>query len=175
MKRITYCCFYKVLSFLSNHFDNRYLTKYKVLLGTTLLVLTNVCQAQGNMDDRLCYAAMPINKQTNIILEPNKEDTTIYLVVEEMPEFPGGVDSLMKYIERNVRYPSGEVCVSGRVTVSFVIEKDGSIGRAEILRGIDAWFDKEALRVVRSMPEWKPGKQRGREVRVKYTMPVRFR
>ena len=115
-----------------------------------------------------CYSVV-------VDIDPNVVDTAVYVIVEEMPEFPGGADSLMRYIERNVKYPSGEVCVSGRVVVSFIVEKDGSIGEPKVVRSVEVLLDKEALEVVRNMPKWKPGKQNGKEVRVKYTMPIRFK
>lgn len=102
---------------------------------------------------------------------------SIYQVVEEMPEFPGGMSALMEYIKTNIRYPetSRKNGVQGRVIVQFVVTKDGSIEQARVVRNINLELDEEALRVIRSMPRWKPGKQRGRIVKVKFTVPVTFR
>jgi len=100
----------------------------------------------------------------------------VFFVVEDMPEFPGGDKELRNYIANTVKYPEDAVKrkVQGKVYVSFVVEKDGSIGDAKIARGVDPSLDKEALRVVNSLPTWKPGKQRGTLVRVAYTVPISF-
>ena len=94
-----------------------------------------------------------------------------------MPEFPGGELSLMKWIAENVSYPvvAAENGVEGLVACSFVVNTDGSICDIEVLRSIDPLLDKEAVRVLERMPNWKPGMQQGKNVRVKYTIPVRFR
>ena len=105
---------------------------------------------------------------------PNKE---IFDQAETMPEFPGGVEKLMEYVAMNVRYPKDaeEKSIQGRVIATFVIEKDGSITGAKIVRSIDPALDAEALRVINGMPNWKPGTQKGEPVRVKYTIPISFR
>ncbi|MEI3155914.1 MAG: energy transducer TonB [Odoribacter sp.] len=104
------------------------------------------------------------------------EDTgeaQIFQVVEDMPAFPGNVT---KWISKNVKYPvlAMENGIQGKVFVQFVIEKDGSITDVKVSRGVDASLDKEAVRVVKAMPKWKPGKQRGKPVRVSYTLPIFF-
>lgn len=98
-------------------------------------------------------------------------------VVEEMPSFPGGNGAMMSYIASNMEYPANarESMIQGRVIVSFVIECDGSISDVRVARSVDPMLDREAMRVVKSMPKWKPGKQNGSAVRVKYTVPVVFR
>lgn len=108
--------------------------------------------------------------------EPSEQE--IFQVVEEMPEYPdGGQAGLLAFLSKNIRYPAiaQENGTQGRVTVQFVVNTDGSIVDATVLRGVDPYLDKEALRVVNSMPKWKPGKQRGKPVRVRYTVPVMFR
>ena len=107
--------------------------------------------------------------------EEEPEEQTIFEVVEQMPEFPnGGMAGLMQYLSK---YPTiaQENGTQGRVTVQFVVNRDGSIVDAKVLRGVDPYLDKEAIRVISSMPKWKPGMQRGKAVRVKYTVPVMFR
>lgn len=101
----------------------------------------------------------------------------IFTVVEEMPEFPGGNAELLKYLAKSIKYPviAQENGIQGRVICAFVVNRDGGIVDAEVLRGVDPSLDKEALRVIMAMPKWKPGKQRGKPVRVKYTVPVTFR
>ena len=110
--------------------------------------------------------------------EEEPEEQTIFEVVEQMPEFPnGGMAGLMQYLSKNIKYPTiaQENGTQGRVTVQFVVNRDGSIVDAKVLRGVDPYLDKEAIRVISSMPKWKPGMQRGKAVHVKYTVPVMFR
>lgn len=106
-------------------------------------------------------------------------DTTKVLdgVVEQMPSFPGGDKKLMEYLSENIRYPKelAETCIQGRVIVSFLVEKDGSISDVKVLKSLDPLLDKEALRVVSGMPKWIPGRQNGVAVRVRYIIPVNFR
>ena len=103
--------------------------------------------------------------------------TKVFDVVEEMPSFPGGQGALMSYLASNIKYPvvAQENGVQGRVIVSFVVERDVSISDVRVARSVDPSLDREAQRVVKSMPRWKPGKQNGSAVRVKYTVPVVFR
>jgi periplasmic protein TonB len=100
----------------------------------------------------------------------------VFFIVEDMPEFPGGDQALHKYLAESVKYPviAQENGIQGRVYVKFVVNTDGSITDVEIARGVDPSLDREALRVVRDMPKWKPGKQRGKPVRVSYTVPINF-
>ncbi|MDD2256412.1 MAG: energy transducer TonB [Bacteroidales bacterium] len=104
-------------------------------------------------------------------------DDEIFAVVEEMPSFPGGDAALMSYISKSIKYPSiaQENGIQGRVICTFVINRDGKVTNAEVIRSVDPSLDKEALRVINNMPAWKPGKQRGKPVRVKYTLPIVFR
>lgn len=102
----------------------------------------------------------------------------VYEVVEKMPEFPdGGMSGLMKYLSANIRYPEAahKAGTQGRVTVQFVVSKDGSIGDVKVIRGVDPTLDAEAIRVISGMPKWKPGTQKGEPVNVRYTVPVMFR
>lgn len=117
-------------------------------------------------------------KYTPVAVEEEvEEEQQIFEVVEEAPEFPGGMGALMKFLGSNIKYPTiaQENGVQGRVIVQFVVNKDGSIVDAKVMRSVDPYLDKEALRVVSSMPKWKPGKQRGKAVRCRYTVPVMFR
>jgi protein TonB len=106
------------------------------------------------------------------------EDTTStpYAVVEQMPEFPGGEAALQRYLHNSVKYPNiaMENGIQGKVYVGFVVERNGSISNVRIARGVDASLDKEAMRVVRLMPKWIPGKQNGEPVRVSFTAPINF-
>ena len=104
-------------------------------------------------------------------------DNTIHDVAEQMPSFPGGQAAMMNYVSKSIRYPAvaEESGIQGRVIVSFVVEKDGSISGAKVVKGLDPSLDKEALRIIRSMPRWTPGRQGGKPVRVKYSVPITFR
>ena len=106
-----------------------------------------------------------------------EEDQVIFQVVETMPSFPGGDADLFKFLSNNVKYPviAQENGIQGRVICQFVVNKDGSIVDVEVVRAVDPSLDKEAIRVIKSMPKWSPGKQRGKSVRVKYTLPVNFK
>ena len=116
-------------------------------------------------------------KETVAQPEPKPEVEKVFEVVEQMPSFPGGDKALLEYLSNNIKYPvvAQENGVQGRVVVSFVVEKDGSITDVKVVRSVDPSLDKEAARVVKSMPRWIPGKQNGSAVRVKYTVPVTFR
>ena len=96
-------------------------------------------------------------------------------VSETMPEFPGGNTALMSFIQQNIQYPDPDICITGKVIVQFIISTDGNITNAKIVRGVHPKFDKEALRVVKLMPKWKPGTQKGKPVAMEYTIPVSFR
>ena len=122
------------------------------------------------------------NTDTVVIAPPvqveEEEEEVVFVIVETMPEFPGGQQALFKYLSENVKYPAiaQENGIQGRVICQFVVNKDGAIVDVEVVRsGGDPSLDKEAVRVIKSMPKWKPGKQRGKAVRVKYTVPVNFR
>ena len=129
-------------------------------------------QASDETDKAVEVKYVPVEVE-----EEEVEEQQIFQVVEEMPEFPGGMGECMKWLGKNMKYPtiSQENGVQGRVIVQFVVNRDGSIVDAVVARGVDPYLDKEALRVVGLMPKWKPGKQRGKAVRVKYTLPVMFR
>ena len=125
------------------------------------------------------------DKETEVVIAApveapveEEEEEVVFVVVESMPEFPGGQQALFKYLSENVKYPviAQENGIQGRVICQFVVNKDGSIVDVEVVRsGGDPSLDKEAIRVIKSMPKWKPGKQRGKAVRVKYTVPVNFK
>ena len=105
------------------------------------------------------------------------QEKVIFQVVEEMPQFPGGMGEAMKFLAKNMKYPvaAQQAKIEGRVIVQFVVEKDGSVSDVKVMRGVNSELDAEAIRVVSMMPKWIPGKQRGKAVAVKYTMPIMFR
>ena len=111
------------------------------------------------------------------VVDEEVVEQEIFKIVEEMPSFPGGEAKLMEYVGKNIKYPqiARETGIQGRVFVNFVVEPDGSVSNVTVLRGIGGGCDEEAMRVVKNMPKWKPGKQRGKAVRVQYMLPVNFR
>ncbi|MCQ2340007.1 MAG: energy transducer TonB [Paludibacteraceae bacterium] len=111
------------------------------------------------------------------IKEEEEEENVVFVIVEKQPEFPGGTQAMMKYLSENIKYPmiAQENGIQGRVICQFVVNKDGSIVDIQVVRSVDPSLDKEAIRVIKSMPKWKPGMQRGKAVRVKFTLPVVFR
>ena len=135
-------------------------------------VADNVSTVGEDMDTTHKIVWIPPVVETEVV-----DEDVIVDVAEIMPEFPGGTAALMKYLGTNIKYPtiSQEMGSAGRVIVQFVVDKDGSISNPEVVRGVDAYLDKEAIRVISSMPKWRPGVQNGKKVRVKYTVPVVFR
>ncbi len=112
-----------------------------------------------------------------VVEEEEESAQQIFTVVEKMPLFPGGEGKMMEFLYKNIKYPviAQENGIQGRVICTFVVNRDGTIVDAEVVRGVDASLDREALRVINTMPKWQPGEQRGKPVRVKYTLPVQFR
>jgi protein TonB len=109
--------------------------------------------------------------------EEEEEEQVIHIRVEKMPEFPCGQEALNRYLVRNIKYPllAQENGIQGRVVCQFVVNSDGSIVDISVVRGVEESLDKEAIRVIQSMPKWTPGRQGGKSVRVKYTLPIRFK
>ena len=119
-----------------------------------------------------------INENMNIVVEELPEEETIYNVVEDQPEFPGGMQALMKYLKDNIKYPSisRNNGSQGTALMAFTVNSDGSIQGIEVIKSSgDMYLDKEAVRVVGQMPKWSPGKQAGKAVRCWFTLPVMFR
>ena len=137
-----------------------------VPLAAALLIASNISCISSEKQEEIS------EKQ-----ESRAAEGEVFQVVEEMPEFPGGMGECMKWLGQNIKYPAEakEKGVQGRVIVQFVVEKDGTIVNAKVVRGVDPDLDAEALRVVNQSPKWKPGKQKGEAVRVKYTLPIMFK
>ena len=114
-----------------------------------------------------------VNAQKTVVAEKNQQ---VFDVVEQMPEYPGGMQALFEYLSQNVKYPEDaeKQKVEGRVIATFVVETDGSISNVEVVRPVFPSLDAEAVRVLSGMPKWKPGMQSGKVVRVKYTVPINF-
>lgn len=128
-----------------------------------------IMDTEMSQDDIVDFSNMVFEEET-------RDEGEIFMIVEEMPEFPGGTEALQKYLAQSVRFPviAQENGIQGRVYIQFVINQNGEVTNATILRGVDPSLDREALRVVEAMPKWKPGKQRNRPVRVSYTVPINF-
>ncbi|MCK9168078.1 MAG: energy transducer TonB [Bacteroidales bacterium] len=146
---------------------------------TTVL---NIVEDDVEIEDELIIdveADEALEIEEYIPIEVEEEEVVeeeIFLVVENQPEFPGGEAARLKYLSENIEYPqmAKESGIQGIVFVTFVVEPNGSISNVAILRGIGGGCDEEAVRVVQNMPSWKPGKQRGRPVRVRFNMPIKF-
>lgn len=137
-----------------------------------LILLNTQCDnPKSNAETNVSKEQVPVEKSEGQVCD------TIYNVAETMPQFPGGPNELMKYLSENTKYPESAKAnkIEGRVFVSFVIEKDGSVTNAEVMRGIGKECDAEALRVVSSMPKWQPGTQSGEAVRCRFTVPFIFK
>ena len=135
-------------------------------------IAISIADVQGT-DEEAGLDVAELDENQAITQEVEEE---IFAIVEQMPEFPGGEVALRKWIVANIKYPviATENGVQGKVYVQFVVDKDGSISNARVARSVDPSLDKEALRVVNSLPKWNPGKQRGKPVRVSYTVPINF-
>ena len=128
-------------------------------------------------------AAVEVEGPTEIVFEEpveevvvEEDENKIFTVVEQQPEFQGGLQAMMTFLQKNIRYPASarRMGVDGTVYVSFVVSKDGSISEVKVIRGLSADLDKEAVRVVSMMPPWKPGKQNGKPVFVRFVLPIKF-
>jgi protein TonB len=152
---------------------------------TVVADVLSIVEDNANVDNAniITTEDTPDTAQSDIYVPPTdaddeEEDTSIpFSFVEEMPQFPGGDTELLQFVNKSIKYPAiaQENGIQGRVTCAFVINRDGSVVDAEVVRGVDPSLDKEALRVINTMPKWSPGKQRGKPVRVKYTIPITFR
>lgn len=120
------------------------------------------------------FCLSTVSAQKTVVSKKNQK---VFDVVEQMPEFPGGMEALFKYMAENMKYPEDakKQQVEGRVLVQFIVETDGSVSNTEVLMHVFPSLDAEAVRVISGMPKWIPGKQNGKVVRVKYTIPVSFR
>ena len=110
-----------------------------------------------------------------IAAEPASPEPKVYDMVEKMPSFPGGSEALKEYLKKNTRYPNPDACIQGRVVVVFVVDEKGNLSDVKVARSVEPSLDAEAERVVKSMPRWNPGIEKGKAVKVRYTLPVTFR
>jgi TonB family protein len=166
---------------------NKQIAKIKVWLNYQTSIVVEVEESKATLvRDRLQCLSGYIGKQppqdttarhalvmtTDLI--DRADSTKIFMLVEQQPEFEGGFEALLKFIKKNLRIPTGSKNVSGTVYVSFIVGRDGSLQDVKVLRGISADLDAEALRVVKLMPKWKPGKQNGKPVLVRFNLPIKF-
>ena len=140
---------------------------------TSTKVAISIADVKGNDEAN----GKDIADLKQVVTQAEPEPEKVFDMVEQMPTFPGGQQELMSYLGKNIKYPTiaQENGTQGRVIIQFVVERDGSITDVRVARGVDPYLDKEAVRVVKSMPKWIPGKQNGKAVRVKFTVPVMFR
>ena len=150
-----------------------------VLPAFALLVAGNISCSQdaSQTEDAKEEVVAPVSPEAKEAPADSTAKEDVFMVAEQMPEFPGGMKEMLKFLQENVKYPENAMKnnVQGRVIVQFVIEKDGTPTEFKVLRSVDPDLDAEALRVLQTMPKWKPGMQRGEVVRVKYTVPVSFK
>ncbi len=135
--------------------------------------ITNEVKIENTEADANTQIQAPVEVQQ----EEENEEVVNFYVIEDKPEFPGGNDAMMGWVAKNIKYPAIAVenGVQGKVFVQFVIGKDGKVGDVQVIRGVDPSLDKEAVRIIQSMPAWKPGKQRGKPVKVSFQVPINFR
>mgnify|MGYP000314598715 FL=1 len=157
-------------------------TKYLMLLplAAILMIVSNIEMVARTTEKFAKEITLPQGTKGKEITETQIKsvpDSVVFQVVEEMPDFPGGMKALMDYLSKNVKYPAEAHAIGaqGRVIVSFTVKKDGSIADTKVERSVNPYLDKEAMRVIAAMPKWQPGKQRGEAVNVRFTVPVAFR
>ena len=150
---------------------------YTLEVGDAPVILSFSKAGLGTTQVYISAESMDRFKEFSVSMRPSDSDRVTYQVTEEMPEFTGGTQELMKYLGTSVKYPEQAFKngVSGRVIVQFVVTEDGSIDEVTVVRGVDAELDAEAIRVVSSMPKWQPGKVKGQPVCCRFTLPVTFR
>ena len=135
----------------------RNISIYKLLRLLALIVVLTGCAAE----------------KEPLIVSPLSQD---FMTEPTMPKYPGGIEKMFEFIADNLRWPGDDdSCIQGRVVVSFIVEKDGSLTDVKVIKSLDPAFDKEAIRVVKSMPKWEPGMWRGKPARVHYCIPIKFR
>lgn len=150
-----------------------------VLPAFALLVAGNISCSQdaSQTEDAKEEVVAPVSPEAKETPADSTAKEEVFMVAEQMPEYPGGMKEMLKFLQENVKYPENAMKnnVQGRVIVQFVVEKDGTPTEFKVLRSVDPDLDAEALRVMKAMPKWKPGMQKGQVVRVKFTVPVSFK
>lgn len=143
----------------------------------------NIVENDVELEEELEIEDMEIDEDTEVDFidigsdeDEEIDETEVFMIVETMPSFPGGEAALNRFLNENIKYPTiaQENGISGRVFINFVVNRDGQIVDAKVVRGVDPALDQEAMRVVKMMPKWNPGQQRGKPVRVSFMLPVNF-
>jgi TonB family protein len=167
--------------------EKKYAKKFKVRLNELIIKSIESNSETDKYEEELVKQKINDSTSNNSTAEVpppppdyetnNDETKTIYTIVDEMPEFPGGQENLMKFIAENIKYPvvAKENGIAGKVFVQFVVLSDGKIGKTTIIRGVDPLLDAEAVRIIKKLPKWKPGKQNGIPVNVNFNIPVTFK
>lgn len=180
------CSTKKRIVMMNRHSTNPW-ARLRVLLMLPAVALSVTVASASNQDIKTADKQNTITIQvaqeregkpdTIMAIDARPVPQDVFLVVEEQPEYPGGTAALLEYLRTNIKYPQDcrENHIQGRVLVSFIVEPDGSLSNATIVRGVNPSLDAEALRVIQAMPNWKPGKQHGSAVRVQFTVPITFR
>ena len=169
---------------MNRHSTNPW-ARLRVLLMLPAVALSVTVASAGNQDIKGAEKAVSIqvvdaNKPDSVVtwqVEPEEEPDDVFMVVDEGPEFPGGTMALLEHLAKTIKYPQNcrDEKIQGRVLVSFIVEKDGSLTGFEVVKSVHPDLDAEALKVIKALPAWKPGTQHGEKVRVKFTVPVNFR
>lgn len=191
MKATIYRFLYYSLSLLSGHSNSKFISHLKIMVGSTLLILTLPVSGQNKKAEQLPTDSLTGNitkspMQTRVNQSPNKEeileadDISCYMIANaltKMPEYPGGMPELMKYIKENTIYPitARHLKIQGRVIVQFIIDEKGNVIAPVVVRSVEASLDSAAIDIFRNMPKWKPAMQKEKPVSIKYSMPVTFK
>ena len=180
-------CFTKKRIVMINQTNSNPWVRLRVLLMLPALAFSVIVSSASKSDfaapdvqdvNKVSIVDESGNKSTaEVVWTATPEEEDVFMVVEDGPEYPGGTEALLAFLKANINYPKSckDEKIQGRVIVSFVVEKDGTVTSAQVVKGVHPEMDAEALRVIGTMPAWKPGKQRGKEVRVKFTVPVNFK
>ena len=178
------CSTKKRIVMMNRHSTNPW-ARLRVLLMLPAVALSVTVASAGNQDIKGAEKAVSIqvvdaNKPDSLVtwqVEPEEEPDDVFMVVDEGPEFPGGTMALLEHLAKTIKYPQNcrDEKIQGRVLVSFIVEKDGSLSGFEVVKSVHPDLDAEALKVIKALPAWKPGTQHGEKVRVKFTVPVNFR
>ena len=152
----------------------------RVLAVVPVAALALVAYAHPEVNDlteQMDQTAIQPEMMAEQIYAVPADTSIVFDVVEQKPDFPGGMEALMQYLKENIKYPKDaeQQQKQGRVVVTFVVEKDGTVTEPKVVKSVFSSLDEEALRVIKNMPRWTPGKQKGKPVRVKYTIPISFR
>lgn len=151
-------------------------TEKEVVEKEEMPTIEEIKKTETGPETNIGEGEVVFNEPVQDIAKDSGDDNVVFTVVEQSPEFVGGMEAMMKFISKNLKYPPAarRMGVEGKVFVSFVVDAEGKIGDVQVLRGISSDCDQEGMRVIKSMPPWRPGKQRGKAVKVRFTLPINF-